>query len=380
MNTSRSNNVFQSFGSNAVQATTTVLKATNSALTSVSDFATQTVPEAATSLANSVSEFATETVPAAANSMFAAVNSAATTTINAISPFSMNATTPSKNTNANTNTNTNTNTNKNNVFTNISNNISNVSNNIAKNTSEASGIPFPVIVFVVLVLGILTVIFLFKTQIEESYKNLVIYVKKVFGYDTTDLTQPELPSITKPPETSLDQTEKAKKDSTSIINKILPFGTKEVFNVSNNEYNYYDAEPLCEALGAELASYDQVKDAWQNGADWCNYGWVKGQVAVFPTQKETWEKVQSGPDDERNACGRPGVNGGYFDNPEMRFGVNCYGVKPEQSANDEKVLMMNGSIPKTAAALKVDQKVEELKAQLDTIGVLPFNNDKWGST
>ena len=34
------------------------------------------------------------------------------------------------------------------------------------------------------------------------------------------------------------------------------------------------------AFDAELASYDQVKDAWQKGADWCNYGWVKGQAAA----------------------------------------------------------------------------------------------------
>ena len=28
-------------------------------------------------------------------------------------------------------------------------------------------------------------------------------------------------------------------------------------------------------------------------------------------------------------CGKPGINGGYFDNPKLRFGINCYGIKPE---------------------------------------------------
>jgi hypothetical protein len=362
MNTSTRSNIFYNVGTNAT-------KATNSALNSVSDFATQTVPAAASSALTSVSDFATQSIPAAANSMFKAVNSAATTTMNSISPFSTNATTPSRNSA--------------NMF-NIGQNIKSINSTISKNiggvNSSGSGWKTPLIIFILLVAIITTIIIIFKAQIEVAYKNIVVAFRKAFGIDTTDMTQPDMPAITTPVETPLDTNYNAKKDSANIISKILPFGTKEVFNVSNNEYNYYDAEPLCEALGAELASYDQVKDAWESGADWCNYGWVKGQVAVFPTQKETWEKVQGGPDDERNACGRPGVNGGYFDNPEMRFGVNCYGVKPDQSSNDERVLMMNGSIPKTAAALKIDQKVEEIKANIDTIGVLPFNNNKWAST
>lgn len=95
----------------------------------------------------------------------------------------------------------------------------------------------------------------------------------------------------------------------TMVEKVLP-GHKEVFNISKNAYTYYDAEPLCKALGAELATYEQVKNAFEGGADWCNYGWTKGQMAVYPTQKETWEHIQEGPEDQRNACGRPGVNGG----------------------------------------------------------------------
>ena len=165
----------------------------------------------------------------------------------------------------------------------------------------------------------------------------------------------------------------------NIVEKVLPLGKKEVFNVSSNEYTSYDAEPLCRALGAELATYDQVKTAWEKGADWCNYGWVKGQVAVYPTQQETYDKLQSGPADEKFACGQPGVNGGYFDNPEMNFGVNCYGIKPNESSNDERVLMQKGSIPKTPATLKVDQQIQEFKSQLGQVPIVPFNQNEWSS-
>jgi hypothetical protein len=215
----------------------------------------------------------------------------------------------------------------------------------------------------------------FKDQLEAAWQNIVVSFRKAFGMD---IPEDELSSVIKPVDTPLDVSND--NASKSIVEKILPFGNNEVFNVSSNDYTYYDAEPLCKALGAELATYDQLKSAWENGADWCNYGWTKGQVAIYPTQKSTWEKVQNGPEDQRDACGTPGVNGGYFDNPEMRFGVNCYGKKPDQSSNDERILMKNGSIPKTAHALKVDKMIDAYKAMADKLGVLPFNNDKWGST
>jgi hypothetical protein len=267
-----------------------------------------------------------------------------------------------------------------NVFSNMTS--QNVGRNNSSNVSGSflSAWKFPILIFLVLVAIITVVGLVFKEQIELAYKNISVSLRKAFGIKTTDMTDQPLSSITDTVDTPADVSYDNTVASKSIIEKVLPFGTDEVFNVSTNEHNYYDAEPLCKALGAELATYDQVKNAWENGADWCNYGWVKGQVAVYPTQKSTWEKVQSGPEDERDACGKPGVNGGYFDNPEMRFGVNCYGKKPDQSTNDERILMKNGSIPKTADALKVDKKIDEFKANISKLGLLPFNNDKWSTT
>ena len=163
----------------------------------------------------------------------------------------------------------------------------------------------------------------------------------------------------------------------AVMEKILPGGKSEVFNVSSNKYTYYDAEPLCKALGAELATYEQVKEAWSKGADWCNYGWVKGQLAVYPTSDETYQKLQSGPEEQRMACGRPGMNGGYFDNPEMRFGVTCVGKKPPQSKSD--VLAAAAGAPLSPDALAYDKKVSQFKAEADSMGLLPFNSKGWNS-
>ncbi len=150
-------------------------------------------------------------------------------------------------------------------------------------------------------------------------------------------------------------------------------GRKEVFNVSRNLYTFGEAEPLCRAFGAELATYDQVKAAYESGADWCNYGWTKGQMAVYPTQKDTYEKLQHGPESERMSCGLPGVNGGYFPNAEQRFGVNCYGVRPAESALDERVQM------EEKRNIAFDREVNKFKAELDSIAVNPWNEKQWSN-
>jgi hypothetical protein len=158
---------------------------------------------------------------------------------------------------------------------------------------------------------------------------------------------------------------------------IMPQGN-EVFNVSRNVYTFHDAAAVCAAVGAELASYDQVKEAYDRGADWCNYGWVKGQSAVYPTQKATFDELQRGStDDERLACGIPGINGGFFDNPELRFGVNCFGEKPTETSNDLRITNERTIPPLTADGLGQKRKELAYKAQRDTIGILPFKTNSW---
>jgi hypothetical protein len=147
--------------------------------------------------------------------------------------------------------------------------------------------------------------------------------------------------------------------------------SKQVFNVSRNLYTFSEAEPLCRAFGAELATYDQVKDAYKAGADWCNYGWVKGQLAVYPTQKETYEKLQAGPEKDRMSCGLPGLNGGYFPNADQRFGVNCYGSRPAESAEDQRIQMEDRS------SIAFDREVNRFKSELDSIGVNPWSSNHW---
>jgi hypothetical protein len=167
--------------------------------------------------------------------------------------------------------------------------------------------------------------------------------------------------------------------SDKIVNKVLPGDGKEVFSISSNKYTYYDSEPLCKALGAELATYDQVKQAWANGADWCNYGWIKGQMAVYPTSQTTYAKLQKGTPEQRLVCGRPGLNGGHFDNPELRFGVNCYGVKPPQKDHDATAITSGEGAPLSPGMLEFDKKVNKYRGDASSIAILPFNKTAWSN-
>ena len=148
---------------------------------------------------------------------------------------------------------------------------------------------------------------------------------------------------------------------------------EEVFNVSGNKYTYEDAQAVCKSYGASLATYDQVEQAYSSGAEWCNYGWSANQMAFFPTQKQTWQKLQVS-DTYKNACGRPGINGGYMRNPNIRFGVNCFGVKPQATDDDLKRIEKNEpSIPIQ------DDMQKELEEKFDTSSFVlnGFNYNKW---
>jgi len=152
----------------------------------------------------------------------------------------------------------------------------------------------------------------------------------------------------------------------------------EVFNISNNLYTYADAQEVCSIYGAKLATYDQVEAAYNKGGEWCNYGWSDGQMALFPTQKATWSKLQKS-ETTKNQCGRPGVNGGFMGNDGLLFGVNCFGKKPQATDKELKMMDANKNIVIPDAATPEEAaKLKFLKENKDTLLVLnPFARGDW---
>ena len=142
----------------------------------------------------------------------------------------------------------------------------------------------------------------------------------------------------------------------------------QVYNIASNVYTYEDAKSVCKAHNGRLAKLDEVIDAYKNGGDWCNYGWTEGQLALYPTQQESWDKLQKGPEQHRSNCGLVGVNGGYFQNKELLFGSNCYGKKPTIKPQERTKQELTGND---------DSKVRKFQSMLQEIKISPFNKDKW---
>lgn len=283
-----------------------------------------------------------------------------------------------------------------NTYNNVASNASSLVNKVNNAVPFASEIPnIPAnnvsggmtmsrtAIFAGLVIAFLIIFTYFRNEIQNGFNAVVTQLR-----DSLGMKMPIPPGEASPTDQALEVLKPSTppqdepKGPSSLAEKVLPQGGAgpEVFNVSKNTFTYYDAEPLCKALGAELATYDQVKQAWERGADWCNYGWVKGQNAIYPTSQNTWDKLQSGPEEQRMACGKPGVNGGYFDNPELRFGVNCYGPKPSQSKHDEEAVAKRTGVPLTPSGIEFDKKVNKFRGESDIIGVLPFNEQKWSNS
>lgn len=215
-------------------------------------------------------------------------------------------------------------------------------------------------------LGILVIIIIVILILINGFQyffsiNVTAYLKNLFT------NKPEIDIVVNTPIQD--------NDSTPTIPEIK--FRKQVFNVPGNEYGYNDAKAICNAYGADLATYQQVESAYKNGGEWCNYGWSDGQMALFPTQQQTFDNLQKIKGHEHD-CGRPGVNGGYIANPNIKFGVNCYGNKPKITQDEEELMKTASPYPKTMQEIEFQKKVDYWKNKIGEIIVSPFNYNMWG--
>ena len=218
--------------------------------------------------------------------------------------------------------------------------------------------------------GILTLFVLFSTGSVVAVLALwlvvalIIIVLWYYGFisedDFTSITNPKPPAPA--PTAPAPATPTDKNVATQV--------GSEVFHVDDSQFTYADAPAVCAAYGAEIATLEQIIEAYNHGAEWCGYGWSAGGLALYPTQKATWQMLQAEPDNlKRTACGRPGVNGGYFD-PNTKFGVNCFGFKPTGKA--DLPLPPPGTDPN---AFK--KAVARFRAALGSFNMTPFSRTEW---
>lgn len=234
----------------------------------------------------------------------------------------------------------------------------------SSDSSSGSGI-MGIIIIVILVILILVNAFQYFFSI-----NLTAYIKGLFTPET------EVNLVVEHNTTPPTETEGQPSEALDFSSKIKL--KKQVFNIPGNYYNYENAQALCKAYDSELATYDQVEKSYTNGAEWCNYGWSANQMALFPTQKQTYNTLQTIPGHE-NDCGRPGINGGYMANPRIRFGVNCFGFKPSINDKEEELMKTSTPYPETKQDKVFQKRVDFWKEKIDEILISPFNYNIWGS-
>ena len=219
-------------------------------------------------------------------------------------------------------------------------------------------------VFLVLINGLQ---YFFKVDIRAGIKNLFSKEPEI---DIALITPPD--NLTEKDGQNNDGNDAEYSDGT--IPEIM--AAKQVFHIPDNTYTYKDAKAVCAAYGAQLADYSQVEEAYDKGGEWCGYGWSADQMALYPTQKTTWDKLQ-GVKGHQHDCGRPGINGGYIGNENVKFGINCYGYKPKMTPLEKELLDNSTPMPMTRREKRFEKKVNEYRKKLPDMLVSPFNYDNW---
>lgn len=219
-----------------------------------------------------------------------------------------------------------------------------------------------IVIFVILVL-VNGLHYLFGMDIGAKIKNLFSRV-------------PEVEIKVDSSEDKDDKEIKKENKFNDDLNKHNRIGGDEVFNIRENIYDYEDAKAVCKAYGARLATYKEVEDAYESGGEWCNYGWSDGQMILFPTQQDTWDNLQK-IEEHKNDCGRPGVNGGYIDNPSLKYGVNCYGPRPAMTSTEQELMASVPKYPRTKKDIEQENRVEYWKSKKNEILISPFNHNNW---
>uniref|UniRef100_A0A3P9IP31 Link domain-containing protein n=1 Tax=Oryzias latipes TaxID=8090 RepID=A0A3P9IP31_ORYLA len=84
--------------------------------------------------------------------------------------------------------------------------------------------------------------------------------------------------------------------------------------------NFEHAEKACADQGAVVASFDQLYEAWEDGLDWCNAGWLNDGTVQYPITKPREPCGGS-----RNGSGLRSY--GQRNKKLSRFDVFCYASK-----------------------------------------------------
>jgi len=227
--------------------------------------------------------------------------------------------------------------------------------NLSTDNTNPSIKMFIIILEIVLWVSLIGIVYINIKNYDHENSNFKIKMENLFNTKLANLKV----------ETKKENDEKHKKEDKEECKDNN--SNKEVFHIANNLYSYQEARDVCEKYDATMANYEQIERAYNNGANWCSYGWSKDQLALFPTQQELYNELKKIPGHQHD-CGRPGINGGYIKNKNVKFGVNCYGVKPKKNEKDEIYMQSVQSLPISS---------QDTKEKSSNYIVAPFNKNYW---
>lgn len=160
--------------------------------------------------------------------------------------------------------------------------------------------------------------------------------------------------------------------------------TKEVFLIYN-KVNYLQAKELCKLYKGRLATKEDLEEAFEDGANWCTWGWLDGEKIGYPVQEKFWTFIEK---KHKGHCGpTAGLNIIENIDPVKLYSVTCYGIKPPKSKNDTDLeLVLNevnadDSLQSEIEKCKKSKREAEQKKWIDEekkkIRIVTFNDSKW---
>jgi hypothetical protein len=203
-------------------------------------------------------------------------------------------------------------------------------------TNQYTALEIMILLFFIIVIGIVGTNYFLGIQLTTTLNNL-------FSKPEVDV------AIVEPTESSDTQ-------DTQDSDKTFKPQTYHI----NGQFDYSTAKEICKSYDGKLATLEDVKGSYENGAEWCDYGWSDKSMVLYPTQDSSWEKYQKTKNKEQ--CGIPGINGGYNNHVKQKLGVNCFGRKP------------NGTVTPLSPE-KVDTRASYWQNQ--HLNVSPFNYTTW---
>jgi hypothetical protein len=161
-----------------------------------------------------------------------------------------------------------------------------------------------------------------------------------------------------------------------------PTSSEEVFYVQTPQYTYTQAQKVCQAYQAKLATKEQLQEAYRKGANWCRYGWTEGESLYYPAQASYVRPKTM--DELKQVCDAPGLIGligGEYKDKEQPFGVNCYGVRPETTTYQSSFSKIQADLLRgqTNTPPTSDPSTKSAEPVIDkkTTNIQPFSESAW---